>query len=159
MDRFINRVLRPTTTPISGSFAIIVNGEQVGTVIPGDDRNPWVAMNGREDMRSEHVPYITPVTGSTAKEAAGSFCHRAENVIQDVFFEVEANPEPDDPSNLYYVQMAARGSGRVIESFTAQDPYGYVGAFRESQSTSLEERLGEFGTEWEREQEDRRLNR
>jgi hypothetical protein len=47
--------------------------------------------------------------------------------------------------------------GELLESFTTDDPYGAVEAAREAQAYTLEERLDEFGLEWQREQRDRAM--
>ena len=76
----------------------------------------------------------------------------------DFRFEVHANPEPDDPSNLYYIAQIATFDGQdagVIDAWTTDAPYAAVEAAREAQEYTLEERLGPYGLEWEREQRDR----
>lgn len=62
----------------------------------------------------------------------------------DFRFEIDQNPEPDDPSNLYFVEQIATFDGfdmGVIESFTTNDPWSAVEAAREAQAYSLEERF------------------
>jgi hypothetical protein len=148
MDRFINRVLRRD----GNRFIILVNNERIGEVVSYDGRGyDWIARS--EDRPAEHVPYVapSPVFGS-AQEAAVEFCARAEQEINDFFFVIEANPEPDEPANLYFVDVAARGSGRVIDSYTASDPYAGVASAREAQAYSLEER---WEMEVEREAQER----
>lgn len=57
----------------------------------------------------------------------------------DFRFDIQLNPEPDDPSNLYFVRMID-DRGKVVDSYTSDDPYAAVEAFRETQIYSLEER-------------------
>lgn len=87
----------------------------------------------------------------------------------DFRFEIVQNPEPDSPSDLYFVTVielliAAPDEtwpcetlvdGDVLESFSTSDPWSAVEAAREAQAYTLEERIGEYGLEWEREQRDR----
>lgn len=73
----------------------------------------------------------------------------------DVRFTVTANPEPDDPGSTHLLEMYSIATGELVERHITGDPYGFIEAFRETQNYSLEERLGEFGLEWEREQEER----
>lgn len=73
----------------------------------------------------------------------------------DFRFEIMRNPEPDDNAHLYLVKQID-DKGVVVDSFYSEDGYAYVEAFRESQEYTLEERLGPYGLEWQREQEERR---
>jgi len=57
----------------------------------------------------------------------------------DYRFDIKPNPEPDDPSNLYFVRVI-NDQGEVVAAHYAQDPYAEVEAFRETQIYSLEER-------------------
>lgn len=74
----------------------------------------------------------------------------------DFRFEIVTNPEPDQPSNMYFVSQIATPSQIVTEAFTTDDPYSAVEAAREAQMFTFEERLGEFGLEWQREQREAR---
>lgn len=60
---------------------------------------------------------------------------------EDFRFEITRNPEPDDPSTLYFVEVFAVPSGERLESFTTSDPYGAVEAAREAQAIPFEERM------------------
>jgi hypothetical protein len=74
----------------------------------------------------------------------------ADTEPEDFRFEITANPEPDDPSSLYYVrQIALPGAAwhveTVIDEFVTGDPYGLVEAARERQAIpDLEERLAYY---------------
>jgi len=70
-------------------------------------------------------------------------------------FEIDRNPEPDFPGDLYFVRRIHVGTGAIVESFSTDDPYAAVEAFRICQATPFEERHAPFGPEWEREQEAR----
>lgn len=74
----------------------------------------------------------------------------------DVYFEIDRHPEPDDPSSTHVMRIYAHGTDELLETHVTGDPHGYVEAFREAQNFTLEERLGPYGLEWQREQEDRR---
>lgn len=60
---------------------------------------------------------------------------------QDIRFEIEKNPEPDDPSNLYFVRVFDWRTGKELESYTTDDPYAGVEAAREAQEYTLEQRF------------------
>ncbi len=72
----------------------------------------------------------------------------------DFRFNVTRNPEPDDNAHLYLVEMID-DKGIVVESFYSEDGFAAVESFRESQNYTLEERLGPYGLEWQREQRER----
>lgn len=108
---FINRLLRLVAPQ---TYLILVNGEEIGTVRAAD----VVA----------------------AKELAEIRCDNAERELNDFFFEITAIEEPE-LGCTHIVRMAARGSGRLLEQFTTDDPFGAVEAAREAQAYSLEERF------------------
>lgn len=85
--------------------------------------------------------------------------------VIDVRFEITRNDEPDCPGTLYFVRIIERVEvppdetwpvatvidGAVIESFTCDDPYGVVDAYRYRQAVPMEDDLEPFGPAWERE--------
>lgn len=58
--------------------------------------------------------------------------------MEDVRFEIEANPEPDDPTCTHFVQIIGLESGEVLERHVTGDPYGMVEAYRENQMFEAE---------------------
>lgn len=111
---FINRLLRPIA---AGTYAVLVNGETITTV--------------------------QAATVEAAKVAAADACTAAEEELDDFFFEITEVPEPE-MGCTHVVIMAARGSGRVIEHFTTDNPYGAVEAAREAQVFTFEERMERY---------------
>lgn len=73
----------------------------------------------------------------------------------DVRFVIERNPEPDDPASTHYVEVIDNVTDEVLERHITGTPYEMVEAYREAQEYTLEERLGPYGLDWQREQEDR----
>jgi hypothetical protein len=65
----------------------------------------------------------------------------------DFRFVINRNPEPDDPSTLYFITQIETFDGYdldVIDSWTCEDPWGAVEAAREAQAYTLEERWSEL---------------
>jgi len=73
----------------------------------------------------------------------------------DYRFEIIPMEEPDFVDAQFLVRRIHIGTGAIVESNLVADPGAEIAAFREAQSTTLEERIGEFGIEFEREMEDR----
>lgn len=74
---------------------------------------------------------------------------------RDVRFEIEANPEPDDPASTHFLAVVCNDTDEVLETHILGDPYGFVEAYREAEAYTLEERLGPFGLAFQREEEAR----
>lgn len=71
--------------------------------------------------------------GLAKRLADGEFDH-------DFRFEYVANPEPDQPSDMYFISRFATPSQQELESFTTDDPGREIGAARYCQTVPLEER-------------------
>jgi hypothetical protein len=71
----------------------------------------------------------------------------------DFRFEIVEIEEPE--VGCTHIVRVIDDQGEEIEAFTTGDPYGVVEAAREAQAYTLEERLGPYGLEWQREQEQR----
>jgi hypothetical protein len=70
----------------------------------------------------------------------------------DVRFEIHANPEPDDPSTLYFVEVFDWITGERIDSHYSQDGYSEVEAYRTVQDIpDIEERWNMYAEEEARE--------
>lgn len=132
---FINRLLRPAVSP--GVKVILVNGEIIGAV--KSHLGQFAAIASSELLGSSPVFFA-----ATREDAAKALCDWAADQLDDFFFVITANPEPDDAASLYWVEVARRGSGELLESFTTGDPYGAVEAAREAQVFTLEERLDRY---------------
>jgi hypothetical protein len=52
---------------------------------------------------------------------------------EDFRYEIERNPEPDDPATLYYVRVYGIETGDLLEAFTTDDPGREIEAAREVQ--------------------------
>lgn len=93
----------------------------------------------------------------------------AETITVDVYgirFEYTKNFEPDQPGQGYYIReielvevpadeqwpVPTLVPGEVLDSFMTDDPGSVIEAYVESREFTLEERLGPYGLEWEREQ-------
>lgn len=100
------------------------------------------------------------INGVFAEAADTSPVTLAERIADGEFdddfrYEYFRHPEPDSPSDLYVMTRYATPSQKELERFSTDDPGREVEAAREAQTHSLEERLGPYGLEWEREQRDR----
>lgn len=58
----------------------------------------------------------------------------------DVYFKVEANPEPDDAASTHWLGMYSHLTDELVESHITGDPYGFIEAMREAQAIPMEER-------------------
>lgn len=93
----------------------------------------------------------------------------AETITVDVYglrYEYRQNFEPDQPGQGYFITeielieapaddqwpIPTMAPGRVLDSFMTDSPASVIAAYVESQEFTLEERLGAYGLEWEREQ-------
>jgi hypothetical protein len=59
----------------------------------------------------------------------------------DFRYVIKANPEPDQPSDMYSVEIFDWKTGASLERFTTDDPGRDVEASREAQEFDFEERM------------------
>lgn len=59
----------------------------------------------------------------------------------DFAFDITANPEPDQASELYFVRMYDPATLETLDRFSTDDPYGMVDAARFTQAFDFEERM------------------
>jgi hypothetical protein len=60
----------------------------------------------------------------------------------DFAFEITANPEPDEPANMYFVRMYDPATLTTLDNYTTDRPYDDVEAAREVQAfPDFEERM------------------
>jgi hypothetical protein len=129
---YINRRLRRVAT---AAWGISVNDETIGTV-----QEPTTGTFYAYPSTMFDGPAATRYfRDTTAVGAARALCEWAEGQLDDFFFDIDAIDEPEMGAT-HVVAIAARGSGRLIERFTTDDPYGAVEAARYCQSTPLEAR-------------------
>jgi hypothetical protein len=69
-------------------------------------------------------------------------------------FRYERNPELSCAADLYFMQRLD-DAGEVVESFTTDDPGREIEAYRETEDTTIEQRLEPYGLRFEQETEAR----
>jgi hypothetical protein len=105
-------------------------GEPVATIVRfADDSYQLRSADGRSLATGKDPK------GLAYRLAGGSFDY-------DFRFEVTTNPEPDSPSDLFFIQEIGVPSQMVHDSWTTGEPYEYIAAARERQAVpDLEDRL------------------
>lgn len=60
------------------------------------------------------------------------------NQPTEVRFDVQRNPEPDDPGSTHSVAVIEAKTGAIMEVHITGDPYGFVEAWREAEMFDAE---------------------